>query len=289
MMRPTIIGFCLALAVCLHSTCLAQLVIPQTLETAQVTLPQPDPSGLTKFQGLNATIEVGRQFGVGYAQVNIDVKSTTGVLGATRRLQLRLTPNGQHLPSDGAVAAVIPFEFAQGSNRVQVTKMIPKWTLGNQYLVELAEDNVVLEDHVAEVGTAFSESDARSPERVLSREIQHDLMFLDTRPFPGAVANTVWLNESIGSVPADWRAIRDVNTIVVPFDKLLAAKDTPASESLRHWAMAGGTLVVLDAPDASEVGRAFGVSLVQSEDALKRLRGIRYTIGQNTKQMLDNY
>ncbi|MEL6104408.1 MAG: hypothetical protein AAFU85_00165 [Planctomycetota bacterium] len=281
----------LGCAFALAHQCSAQLVLPANLETATVTLPQPDASGRTNFQGLSADISVSRQFGVGYAEVQIDVGSTTGVLGATRQLSLRLKPYGRHLPSDGALTAEIPFEFEQGTNRVQVTAMIPKWTLGNGYRIELAEDDVVLDDHVAEVGTSFTASAARAPDRVLARDAYHDMLFLDTTATRAGkyFSRTEWQVKSISDLPSDWRAMRDINTIVVPYSKLVASRGSAAFETLRHWTLSGGTLVLLDGPEATQIGEDLRLALVFVLADRERLTGIRFALGQETKAALNQY
>lgn len=288
--RLAILGVMLC-AFALVNPCAAQLTLPANLETATVALPQADASGRTNFQGLSATISISRQFGVGYAEVQIDVRSTTGVLGATRQLSLRLEPNGRHLPSDGALAAEIPFEFEQGTSRVQVTSMIPKWTLGNGYRIELAEDDVALQDHVAEVGTAFTASAARAPDRVLAREAYHDMLFLDTSATRSGnyFSRTQWQVKSISDLPLDWRAMRDINTIVVPYDRLVASKGTPEFETVRHWTLSGGTLVLLDGPEPTKMSEELGLALIANRADLNRLIGIRFSLNQETKATLKQY
>ena len=287
------LAFVVSFAVALTAIqpCAAQLTVPKPLEIGTVTLPQADEAGRINRQGLSANIEISQQFGVGYALVRVQVKSTAGALSSTRRLALRLTPNGQHLPADGALAAEIPFEFEQGQAQVQFTTSIPKWTLGNRFLVALAEDDVILEDHVAEIGKPFTAQDIRLPDTLLRNDYYQDLLLIDVGSIPpvNPARGSQLITRSIQDVPNDWRTLRDVNTIVIAYDALIAAKESDAFETLRYWTLAGGTLVLLDAPAASEIVSELKLSLVESGDDKNRLGGIRYTLDQETNTMIQHY
>ena len=136
---------CVLLLVCMSA--------PLNLVTAQTkrnTLSIPtNPANTGAF---TATISLVDSEGPGYIQVKIDVKSTS-VFTADKQLMFRLQPlEGGHSPPQNGIAVEIPVTVEQNSAQKTVTKMLPKWSVGSQYRLDVYDDGNRMEYYSGTVG-----------------------------------------------------------------------------------------------------------------------------------------
>ena len=249
--------------------------LPGVLERSRVQLPPSGPAATT-VQGFSATVSASRQFNVGYVNVEVRLQTTGAAMARSRQLTLRLTPNEKHIPADRTLAAEIPIEFPQGEKQVNHSATFAKWTLGDTYHVEIQEDGVTLPEYEADVGVAFPMHASRTPYFVVQREIRHDMMFVDTQPSLARAlkgsqlmsANDIvsWDRATLASLPTDWRLLSDVDSIVIPFESLLSTEHQDSIDVLRHWTMAGGTLVVSGESGDDEFEEVLAVRLPETNE-----------------------
>nr|WP_143548208.1 hypothetical protein [Rhodopirellula sp. SM50] len=277
----------------------AQFSVPEILSTHQVVL--PDAANRTNGaggSGFKATIQVSNLMGVGYVGVDVTLTSTLGPLTANRELSLRLTPIDRHLPADRAIATEFPLTFPQGQTQVVLSRSCPKWTIGNSYRIEIVEDGAPLKPYTAEVGNPFPGYAIQSPATVLPNELVCNFLLVDTDPKPIAKpADAISFDRpgrpgrslisrrspsmqtvSLQRLPSDWRLLRDIDCIVIQGDRLIQGHRLDAAtpgqaggtataerEAIRDWVMMGGTLVVLQAPDATQLARSLRLKLLQQK------------------------
>ncbi|QEG00683.1 hypothetical protein Mal15_47540 [Stieleria maiorica] len=278
----------------------AQFSVPEILSTHRVELPSdPAPGSAGGGSGFKAAIEVTDLMGVGYVAVDVTLTSTGGPMTAERNLSLRLTPIDRHLPAERAIATTFPLTFPQGQTQVELSRSSPKWTIGNSYRIEIFEDGAPLSQYSVEVGSRFPGYAIQSPATVLANELTCNFMFVETKPVPVEVpADVIRVippararnatipptvqTTSLSRLPTDWRRLRDLDCIIIQGDKLEAFASDPtattpnrqreAIRAIRDWVLMGGTLVVLEAPDAIRLAQTLRLKLLSQpqEDQLFR-------------------
>lgn len=270
------IGLVAVLIVCGSSpVCRGQFRPPDILSTTKVILPIADPTGARGVSsGFDATINVSNLFGVGYVGVRAQFDSTRGPLSTTREFVIRLTPIDRHLPAERSIATELPLTFQQGQSQATIERAFPKWTIGNSFRIEISEDGVPLPDYAAEVGSVFPGYVTQSPSMAMPDEITCNFAFIDSKPMePYKGTNSIstqqsklrsWTSHSLESFPDDWRLLRDVDCIVID-SKRLGDPDDQRINAIRDWVMLGGTLVVLRAPELTELSRSLRFSLPRLE------------------------
>ncbi|WP_182865343.1 hypothetical protein [Stieleria mannarensis] len=286
---PTVV-LALMIAISMAAETSAQSTVPDVLATHRVELPSAAPTGSTGGgSGFKAAIEVTNLMGVGYLGIDATLTSTRGPMTAERNLSIRLTPIDRHLPAERAIATTFPLTFPQGQSQVVLSRSGPKWTIGNSYRIEIFEDGAPLSQYSAEVGSRFPGYAIQSPATVLANELACNFMFVETKPvpvetlgelirinLPARVTNPanrpVVQTTSLSRLPTDWRRLRDLDCIIIESDILdaFASDPTPttpdrqhrAIQTIRDWVLMGGTLVVLEAPDAARLGQTLRLKLL---------------------------
>lgn len=248
--------------------CQAQFVLPRALSTTQVSLPQRTAAGGTaRGSGFNAQIELTNALGAGYCNLEAVFKSTLGPTTTTRDLVIRLTPIDRHIPASRTIASDILVTFPQGQTQVTIQRAFPKWTIGNSFRIEVIEDGVSLPDYSAEVGMSLPGFAIRTPAAVLGREWVNNILMIDAEPSsnPPPADINFYADGNVHEVdtttlenlPADWRLLREIDCIVIDQAGLADKR----ANVIRDWVMMGGALVVLDAPDVSDLAQQLRLTL----------------------------
>lgn len=291
-----------ALILCLWSPPLAaQFRLPRSLSTTRVVLPETDPRGTkARGSGFDASVEISNLFGVGYVGVKATLNSTMGKASTTRQLGIRLTPVDRHLPASRTIAAELPITFEQGQTQVSAERSFAKWTVGNSFRIEIIEDGVPLENYETEVGSSFPGYARQTPSDVLANEVILNMLVVGTQPISLRKPKSVpvfyratprsWRSATLQELPSDWRLLRDVDCIVIHYDSLIdpnrdgdgngPVEASSKLEVIRDWVMMGGTLLVLDAPNADSLGEKLQLSLYDTkreEEAFRKAIDSRST------------
>lgn len=285
-------------------TAVAQVIQPPA-SPAEWTLNLPAaPAGspASPGSGFTAVINVPSSINPQYVDATVQLQSMTGPLTAQRNLVIRFSPIDVHFPANKAVVAEFPFVFQQGQSQLLHHCPLPKWTHGYSYQVEILEDGTVLPDYVAEMRMSAGPVSTRSNLSMFGGTGANYFAFVSELPsgMPGIAAaknvsnrsvygiaapdgstpmfklspnlmatpweSGVWVRTPWKDLPSDWRFMRHINFVVATAEDLRQPEFAEKRETLRHWMMMGGTLVVQFAPDRPHLESALDVTLGATDE-----------------------
>lgn len=233
----------------------------QRLTTAQRLIgPRLDPVNLPiaggKVLGFRATIEVERNMSVGNSLVETTI-TPQGTVAADRKLVIRFDSTGGQVPPRNGMIVDVPITLAQGSGRQTFRHYLPKWSAGRGMIISVLEDGRVLPDYEAQLGGPII--GRRSLSAALPSEIQIDWLYVVAEangpdPLLALPRQIGGLAIETNDLLTDWRIYQRFDVIVFNQDSLeKVANDQARLDAIRHWALHGGTLVVLEAEDDEKV------------------------------------
>ena len=98
-----------------------------------------------RAMGLSGVVEMAKQPGPGYFAVRI-VVSATGTVPADKRLSFRFRSTDAQHPKSVGLNIDVPIVIRQGSKTTEVTRYLPKWSLGHCIEMTVYEDGRQLDD-----------------------------------------------------------------------------------------------------------------------------------------------
>ncbi len=239
-------------------------------------------------------------------RVEVEFATTGGPTTAEQQFDLRLIPLASgHSPPQSSVAVSLPLSISQGTDRVRLSRHVPKTSFGNLYQVELRADGRAIPDCKAVLGQPIADAEysvyvneaQQNAWHVLWIESDADesthqeslqLWSLFDNPMPLAVASTPeqWAelgggalgvgqlkrfqNVKMQNMPLDWRALRPYDAIMIHRTdwEAVESADSSVAIALRDWVHAGGVVIVRDASPPPAGAGASSSDAVPAQDAL---------------------
>ncbi len=195
---------------------------------------------------------------------------------AERRILMRLSPvAGEMVPQRHAFDIELPFLIEQNAKRVDVTRLVPKWTYGNSYTVQFLEDGRVLDGYVGEIGANLPNRRALQ-EAIFDAEVSGSTLLISELSDPQQIAAKVAAlrvgladpsqpmtaftpanvdprvqHMMLADTPTDWRTYQAHDCVVIDSDSLLNLTRTmPVPlRAMNQWLLLGGKLVVTGIDD----------------------------------------
>ncbi|WP_143543720.1 hypothetical protein [Rhodopirellula sp. MGV] len=232
-------------------------------QNMSLSLPPPDNSGkTTPSAGLVASIDLTNLHFVGSVGVNARIDSTMGPLSRQRKLAIRLTPIGTHLPANNASTVLLPATFEQGQSRVELNDVFSKWTIGETYKIELLEDGEPLPNYNALIGQSLSEQVMTRIDVAMPNEVMLNVGLIGveqkTNDAPSdasyfsVYSRIAFQQFDPRMLPTDWRLYEQLDCLVIDEQSLLNMPTVPkvdashwqaVIEAIRFWTMQGGVLI----------------------------------------------
>ncbi|MEO1614624.1 MAG: hypothetical protein AAFV88_02165 [Planctomycetota bacterium] len=217
----------------------------------------------TAAAGLAADVTFDAIVSPGSIGVELTFRALQGPSTRQRRFTFRATPIELHLDARNAVIGEFNFELDQGSQSVTVKRTLPKWSYGDGYRLEILEDGATLPGFLFEVRSSIQSTQVVNPTNLMIQEYYNYVVEVRRSQDPEAAPKVFQL--LLDDVPDDWRLIRNLNTILMRHEELTAIlQDTSAAakvDSIRHWVLMGGTLLVTGAPERSQLSTELRLSL----------------------------
>ena len=236
----------------------------------------------------------------GYMAIDIRVNSTSA-FAADGRVTIRLEPTALgHSPPQNGMTIDIPIDVEQGNKQQVVKRMVPKWSGGNGYQLQLFDAGVERASYRAEIGTLFREN-SRSRTSLLTTDFYNDWLIVckqdereTVKPFleeeypigaaeysarrvPQTQAAMVYRQVAAPeSLPTDWRELQRFDAVVLEAElvKEIQAQEPNRFAVLRDWMLCGGTVIVFNASSLGEVTALLGVGDVERVDVDERVETI---------------
>ena len=269
-------------------------------EATVVTL----PTGKAATQGFTAKVTFPSRRLPGYVPILVELRSSTAFT-SDRRLTLRITPiNEGHSPPVNCFVIDIPLRIEQGTKVSTTTHYVPRWTVGNAYQLQLMENNQTLREYETQIGTLNARfagipshelltesdpqwvyirgSDTDRPDDI--REIVSAAAGLPVMAIPEPKTET-WFWDLLATselvrgvpvarMPTDWRGYQSVDTVIAALGQWRRLRDGQRQrfDTVREWMLCGGTIVVSDSVDETQICELFDVAPTRDEEIEVRLR-----------------
>ncbi|TWT76311.1 hypothetical protein CA13_68040 [Planctomycetes bacterium CA13] len=273
------------------------------------------PTTKNNTLGFVASVTLAERDLVGTVPVRIVVRSTT-TFPADRELVFRFASsvNGQ-APVANGLEMDVPVSLLEGTKQSDITRYLPKWSLGDGYDIRVLEDARFLENCDAKIEneivsrrdamlaeyalnwTYIAESDqvkietlpdirslvlvrgqviALDPSRAPKEQPQYWDMFLQT-------SRNRHLASIVGqaNLPTDWRGYLGTDLIVISQAGLEITKTNGHFQAIRDFVLSGGTIAITETSSEAVFVDLFGLAeQTPSELTAVKERETAYTLDE---------
>ncbi|MEM9587348.1 MAG: hypothetical protein AAGA03_08695 [Planctomycetota bacterium] len=262
--------------------------------------------------GFTAQVEIDSTFDATAVPVTIRLVATS-TFNADRTIVAQFRQSFPDIsPAINALTVNVPIQIQQGTSRVEVKRLLPKFTVGDRYNVRLLEDQTELPEYEGEIGSADYPPGMTNRSRMPSGYPAHSaiprvLMVPDkgdgsrqatypefVEPWSSYLADIGSGSTKVtpidvrdaSSLTEDWRRLRGYSVIVTSSESLQTMQ-TDQLVVVRRFVMLGGCLVITEAGDVeTEMDRLSlgSTTLLSSSRYSRRYAAANYALGLRRSQ-----